>query len=218
MRNRFDHAEKHDDSAQRGSTLLSRRHPNNGSTLTKGKLVPRGWPRPKDDPPLDLSKPVQWVPQETRELVDKLISDPSTFHEIARRSTTGSAFDGHDDSISRPVRKPLLVDGEWRFDHRDPNLYLEVVTRERGDESFARIIVDTASSELHMTYGAGSLFPVTKPADPRTSLYELEKLEGWRAAQEFANAATQKFGRLFHAKLHFRFAWLRVRLEDHRGG
>jgi hypothetical protein len=181
--------------------LLSKRHPNNGNTLGKSKLTPRRPRRPKDDPPLDPSKPLRWVPQETREFLAEYMADPGKFSKVARRETTGSAFDGHDEAVPRPVRKPLLVDDKWRLDPRDPNLYLEVVARERDDEGFARIIVDPASGELRVSYGAGSLFPVPKPADPNAPLHELEELAEWRKAQETASAATEQFRRLFHAKL-----------------
>jgi hypothetical protein len=64
---------------------MSKAHPNNGGTFTKGK--PKARKRKHgDDPRLDPSKPPVFIPQKTRDFLDELID---RMPEIAPKWTTG---------------------------------------------------------------------------------------------------------------------------------
>ena len=67
---------------------MSKSHPNNGGTFTKGKPGPRKRPR-DEEPRLDPSKPEVFVSQKSREIIERLIKDPGKFHRMARKVTTG---------------------------------------------------------------------------------------------------------------------------------
>ena len=80
-----DHAERQDNSAQRGAADMSKSRPNNGPTFTKGKPGPRK--RPHDEGPrLDPSKPERFVPQKSREMLQRWIKG---LQLGARKWTTG---------------------------------------------------------------------------------------------------------------------------------
>jgi hypothetical protein len=67
---------------------MSKRHPNNGGTFTKGKRKMRRVTH-SDDPRLDPSKPELWVSQKSRDLIAEWINDPAKMHQMARKWTTG---------------------------------------------------------------------------------------------------------------------------------
>jgi hypothetical protein len=69
---------------------MSKRHPNNGPTLTKGKREMRRATH-EDDPRLDPSKPKVFVSQKSRDLLDEWLKDPAKAHMMARKCTTGRA-------------------------------------------------------------------------------------------------------------------------------
>ncbi len=69
---------------------MSKKHPNNGGTLTKGHKLRRAT-HGEDDPRLDASKPEMWVPQKTRDLIAEWIKDPAKMHKMPRKWTTGRA-------------------------------------------------------------------------------------------------------------------------------
>jgi hypothetical protein len=68
---------------------MSKKHPDNGPTFTKGKRDVRRVRHGKDDPHLDPSKPELWVSPKSREILDEWIKDLAKMPEVARKWTNG---------------------------------------------------------------------------------------------------------------------------------
>ena len=66
---------------------MSKSHPNNGGTFTKGKRVLRKGP-PVEEPRLDPSKPEVFVSQRSREIMEAALKDPGKLHFVARKWTS----------------------------------------------------------------------------------------------------------------------------------
>jgi hypothetical protein len=70
---------------------LSKKHPNNGPTLSKAPPKKRKRPQVEDDPLLDLSKPEMPVSPKSQEILAKFIEDlkdPAKTHRMPRKWTT----------------------------------------------------------------------------------------------------------------------------------
>ena len=72
---------------------MSKTHPNNGGTFTKGKRAPRKRP-PDEEPRLDPSKPEMFVSQRSREVAHEImepaLKDPGKLHFVARKSASAN--------------------------------------------------------------------------------------------------------------------------------
>ena len=68
---------------------MSKAHPNNGGTFTKGKRETPKRTFGDANPRLDPSKPRARLPKNVVNFFDEMSKDPAKLQQIARKATTG---------------------------------------------------------------------------------------------------------------------------------